>query len=125
MVTRDIDLWLEKIESAGLRKALAKVNGIYVPPVMLNPPMLAGDAVKLFDLVSHMHGLGEFSDEWENTIEVKLGRCTVRVLKLSRIIASKKAANREKDRLVLPVLEDLAAVARPASRRRTKPRGKT
>ena len=31
---------------------------------------------------------------------------------MARIIASKKAANREKDRLVLPILEDVQAALR-------------
>ncbi len=42
----------------------------------------------------------------------------IKHLSLERIIASKRAANREKDRLVLPVLEAAAAVHRDARRPR-------
>jgi hypothetical protein len=38
------------------------------------------------------------------------------VLSLERIIASKRTANREKDRLILPVLEAAAAVHLDTSR---------
>ena len=66
----------------------------------------------LLDIVVTMHGLDGFDRELENTIEVAIGRTKVKVLSLERIIASKKATNREKDRMVLPVLEDAAATLR-------------
>ena len=111
VVTQDVDLWFKNLKHPGLKRALRKVGGAYVPPVELNPPMLAGDAVNLFDIVSHMHGLRSFDSEARQALDVSLGRFRVKVLPLSRIIASKKALNRPKDRLVLPVLKDaLAAV---------------
>ena len=68
--------------------------------------MFAGNGVELFDIVVHMHGLGEYEDELEHTIKIPVGRMKVLVLKLERIIASKKAAGRKKDKLVLKVLAD-------------------
>ena len=53
-----------------------------------------------------MDGLGEFEDEREHTIKIRFGRFKILVLKLERIIASKKAAGRQKDKLTLKVLSD-------------------
>lgn len=106
VVTQDIDLWFRNLPDPGIEKALKKFDGSYVPSLEGNPPLLAGNGVELFDIVVHMHGLGEFDDERENAIKIPLGRTKVLVLKLERIIASKKATGREKDRLVLKVLAD-------------------
>lgn len=106
VVTQDIDLWFEKLDHPGLRKALKKVGGIYVPPIGMNPPMLAGKHLEMFDIVLNMDGLGEFKKEIRNTVEIQLGRFKVRVLSLDRIVASKEAAGREKDKLVIPVLKE-------------------
>ena len=103
-VTQDIDLWVRDTGDSGFRRALKKVGAAYVPQVGLNPPMLAGDSVRLFDLVAHMSGLGSFEEESEHTLRVDVEGVEVPVLALDRIIASKEAANRDKDRLVLPVL---------------------
>lgn len=108
-VTQDIDLWFRDLTDPRFRAALDKVGGIYVPPTPSTPPTLAGKAVALFDIVLTMHGLETFEEEAANAIELELGSVKVRALPLARIIASKKAANREKDRLVLPILEDALA----------------
>jgi|SRR6266850_3468526 len=50
-------------------------------------------------------GLGSFAAEWKHCRRGQLDSVPVRVLPLNRVIASKRAANREKDRAVLPVLE--------------------
>ena len=68
--------------------------------------MFAGDAVNLFDIVVHMHGLGEFGKEKKHALQITLGSTKVMVLALERIIKSKKATGRQKDKLVLPVLSD-------------------
>lgn len=47
-----------------------------------------------------------------STVEIALSDFTVRVLSLERIIVSKTAANRPKDRLVIPVLRNTLATAR-------------
>jgi hypothetical protein len=73
--------------------------------------MLAGPGAELFDIVIRMDGLGTFSDEIENCVEIPLGRYQLKVLALDRILASKIAANRPKDMLTIPVLGDaLAAI---------------
>jgi len=111
-VTQDIDLWVRDIEDSGFRRALEQVGAAYVPQIGLNPPMLAGDSVRLFDLVLHMSGLDSFEEEFARAVRVDLGRVEVRVLPIERVIASKEAAGREKDRLVLPVLRDAALALR-------------
>lgn len=106
VVTQDVDLWFKNLKDPGIKKALDKVGGSYIPPIQMNPPMFEGDAVNLFDIVMHMHGLNDFIDEQKNVIKVPLGRVKIAVLKLERIIKSKQATGRDKDKIVLPVLSD-------------------
>lgn len=98
----------------GIKKALKKVRGSYIPPTVFSPPMFAGRGIELFDIVVHMHGLGTFEEESNHTIKVALGRTKVLVLKLERIIASKKATGRAKDKLVLQALSDALKTIREA-----------
>jgi len=119
VVTQDIDLWFRTLPDPGLEKALKKMRGAYVPPTARNAPMFAGKGIELFDIVLAMDGLGEFDEEKKHTIRVPFGRTKVPVLNLERIIASKKAAGREKDRLVLRVLSD--ALKAIQERERSKP----
>jgi hypothetical protein len=57
-----------------------------------------------------------FREEFQNCVEVSLGRQKLKVLRVDRILASKRAANRDKDRLVIPVLEDALATGQIAGR---------
>jgi hypothetical protein len=57
-----------------------------------------------------MHGLRSFDEEYAEALPVRLGDTEVMVLPLNRIVASKKALDRPKDRLVIPMLEDALAV---------------
>ncbi|MBI4324950.1 MAG: hypothetical protein HY674_06765 [Chloroflexi bacterium] len=92
----------------------------------MNPPMLAGGGVELFDIVLILHGLGPFAEELRNCVDVALGRDKLKVLRVDRILASKRAANRAKDRLVIPVLEDSLAASQlsawPGTRKASSPR---
>jgi len=106
VVTQDIDLWFKDLSDTEIKKSLKKVNATLVPSVGLNPPMFAGKHVELFDIVLNMHGLDKFEEEVKNTIKIPLDNVYVRVLKLERIIKSKQALGREKDKIVLPVLKD-------------------
>jgi hypothetical protein len=45
-----------------------------------------------------------------NAVELTVGDIVTRVLPLGRILASKRAAARPKDRLVVPVLEEVLAL---------------
>jgi hypothetical protein len=107
VVTQDVDLWFEDLSDARLSAALKEVGAAYVPPMMLNPPMLAGSGTEMFDIVLRMDGLADFSKEWELAKTILLGDVKVRVLPLERILKSKTVANRPKDRLVIGVLQDV------------------
>lgn len=125
VVTDDIDLWFENLDDARLSLALRAVGAAYVPPLGLNPPMLAGAGAQPFDVVLRMDGLGSFAEEFRGALDILLGVTRVKVLPLARILASKMAANRPKDRLIIPVLRDaLLSQAesedRPAPTRRAK-----
>ena len=131
MVTQDVDLWFRDLQHAGLRRALRKVGGTYVPSVGLNPPALAGESVRCFDIVLTVHGIDDFDTEAGRAILVSLGKFSIKVLPLERIIASKRYLNREKDRMVLPALKAAAAalraapgVALPSSRKKDDGTGK-
>ena len=117
VVTQDIDLWFERIDDPRLAAALRQVNGAYVPPTTLTPPMFAGEGLELFDVVLRMDGLEGFAAEWANALPMTVGDVAARVLPLARILASKRAAARPKDQLVIPVLEDVIALraARPGT----------
>ena len=129
-VTQDIDLWFRDLSDPALRRALRRVGASYIPPSLQNPPLLAGGDAGLFDVVVNMDGLGSFAQEARRALRVRVGAVEVRVLPLARIIASKKATDRPKDRAILPALEDALRVLQsrkrparrspPASRRRTR-----
>jgi hypothetical protein len=120
VVTQDIDLWFRDLEDPNLRKALKKVGGMFVPSSGLNPPMFAGDAVKLFDIVVSMHGLGSFDEEFRTAEVVNLGGSNIAVLPLSRIIRSKSELGREKDRIVMKVLKDALRIKQALASRRER-----
>jgi hypothetical protein len=117
VVTQDVDLWFEDLSDPRIREALREVGAAYAAPSMQNPPMFLGGGVELFDIVLTMHGLGSFAEELPNCVEVPLGRQKLKVLRVDRILASKRAANRAKDRLVIPVLEDSASTRMISARR--------
>ena len=112
MVTQDVDLWFRDLQHAGLHRALKKVGGILVPSVGLNPPTLAGESVRCFDIVLTVHGIDDFDTEASRAISVSLGKFLIKVLPLERIIVSKRYLNREKDRMVLPALKAAWAALR-------------
>lgn len=112
VVTQDVDLWFKDLAHPGIAKALRKVGGVYVAPLGSHPPVFAGENVKLFDIVTHMHGLQDFDREARCCLRVPVGRVRLPVLPLERIIASKKATGREKDKLALAVLSDALVVLR-------------
>lgn len=120
VVTQDIDLWFRTLPDPGIERALKQVRGIYVPPTASTGPMFAGKGIELFDIVLSMDGLDDFDEEKKHAIRVPLGRTKVLVLNLERIIASKKAAGREKDKIVLKVLSDSLKTIR--ERERSGPR---
>ena len=117
VVTQDVDLWFENLGEPKISRALQEVGAAYVPSSNFNPPMLAGAGAELFDIVIRMDGLGAFADEMKNCVDVSLGRQKLEVLSLERILASKIAANRAKDKLTIPVLRDALAATQSVKHR--------
>ena len=106
-VTQDIDLWFHDLSDPRFLNVVRSVGASYVPPGVNNPPLLVGEGVSLFDLVVHMHGLDSFEAEYAGSLDMTIvDGVVVKVLPLERIIASKQAAGRDKDRVILPVLID-------------------
>ncbi len=106
VVTEDIDLWFENLGDPALSVALKKVGAGYVPPFGLNPPMLAGAGSQPFDVVIRMDGLKDFPQEYARARVIRVAGLRLKILTLERVLASKEAANRPKDKLVLQVLRD-------------------
>jgi hypothetical protein len=115
--TQDVDLWFENPGEPKMTRALQEVGAAYVPPSIHNPPLLAGAGAELFDIVIRMDGLGTFAQELKHCVKIPLGRQKLQVLSLERILASKLAANRAKDRLTIPVLRDALAATQSVKRR--------
>jgi predicted nucleotidyltransferase len=112
--TRDIDLWFEDTSDLRIGTAIHEANGIWVSGSFgMRPRQIGGDAVgDRLDVVTHLHGLGTFPSELANTVTLEVDGISLKVLRLDRIITSKRAAGRSKDLAVLPALEEaLAAVA--------------
>jgi hypothetical protein len=100
--TVDIDLWFEAADAAG---------GLYVSGFGMMPARLGGPLGDRLDVVTTITGLRAFSDEYADAPELTVEGVRLRVLPLHRIVASKRAANRPKDRAVIPALEEaLAAI---------------
>jgi hypothetical protein len=64
------------------------------------------------DVVFEPDGLRSFETEWKRSTIGKIGGIRVRILPLARVIASKRAAGRDKDIVVLPVLERTRRLAK-------------
>lgn len=105
-VTQDIDLWFAHPGDDKMLRALKKAGVSYVAPTLTNPPLLAGGGADLFDVVTQMDGLRSFEEEAAHAKHVRIGKLKVPVLPLARIIASKEASGRPKDRAILPALRD-------------------
>lgn len=106
VVTEDVDLWFEDLSDPKLTRALREVGAAYVPPVGLNPPMLAGAGSEPFDVVLRMDGLGSFAEEFKKAVSIRVGKVRLKTLPLERILVSKTAANRLKDQTVMAALKN-------------------
>lgn len=106
--TIDIDLWFESLTDERIADAARSVGGFVV--TRSQPPLLGGPFGDRFDLVTHMSGLPDFDAEYAHSLAIDLGNATVRVLPLARILASKRAAGRPKDKLVIAQIEQTLAL---------------
>jgi predicted nucleotidyltransferase len=113
VATEDIDLWLADLGDRRIAEAARRAGGVWVPGHFgMQPPTLGGALGDRFDVVLTMSGLDDFEAEYARSKEVAIDGVEVRILPLERIIESKRAANRLKDRAALPALEAALAVLR-------------
>lgn len=117
-VTEDLDLWLERLDDPGIAEAAREAGGFWVSGHFgMRPPGLGGDELAdRFDVVTHMHGVGSFDEEYGRAEIIEVEGLRVPVLPLERIAASKRATARPKDRAQLPAIETALAVARELRR---------
>lgn len=109
--TVDVDLWFETTADPGIREAAEAAGGMWISGFGMMPARLGGPLGDRFDVVLHMSGLDRFEIEYAHARPVTVEGVAVRLLPLERILASKRAADRPKDRAVIPALEEaLAAV---------------
>ena len=106
IVTKDVDIWVKDLDDQKFHHVIKKCGAIFIPPIGLNPPALAGSGFNLLDIVTHVHGLHKFTKEYEDCLRIKVAGITLRVLPLKRIIKSKQTLGRQKDLQVLPALKD-------------------
>ena len=119
--TYDIDLWVKDLGNEQFLKAVREAGASYVAPFVAgsNPPMLAPKEFETIDLVTNMHGLDSFDEEFQHIVEIEIDDLKIPVLRLEQVIESKKAANREKDKIAMPALE-AALVARDTIQNKDK-----
>jgi len=108
-VTKDLDLWFRSISDPGLVEAARNVGAAFA--WRSNPP-LSGPGLDDIDVVIKCDGLRDFDAEYAAAIDIALVPGVVlKVLPIDRVLASKRAADRPKDRAVVPALEAaLAAI---------------
>lgn len=114
VTTQDLDLWLERSDDERLRAAAAEAGGFWISGFGMQPPAFGGDGLERVDIVLTAHGLDDFATEYARAIELEIEGVRVRVLPLDRVIASKRALARPKDRAQIPVLEATLAAKRPS-----------
>ena len=111
-LTEDIDLWFEDLRDSRIQEAASKVGGFWISGTFgMRPPALGGDQLAdRFDVITHMHGLEDFSTEYQRASSESIDGVSLKVLPLRRIILSKRAANRSKDQMQLQALQTALAV---------------
>lgn len=122
--TIDYDFWVDLPERQYVRilAIIRRLGGTIMAATFFE----LSDGLQV-NVVYKPTGLRTFNTEYANSPLSNFEGCPLRVLPLERIIASKKAAGREKDLAALPVLQRTLRLARQKSRkegadRRRKPR---
>ncbi len=110
--TEDIDLWFADPADARIAECVAAAGGIWVSGSFgMGPPRIGGRELgERFDVVTQMSGLESFDKESAHTIEYDIEGLRLPVLDLRRILVSKRAAGRAKDRAAIEALEDAVAL---------------
>jgi len=112
VTTQDLDLWLEDAAATELPLAAIDAGGFWISGFGLQPPSFGGEGLDRVDVVLTAHGLSDFSTEYSAASEQEIEGVRLRVLSLERIIASKQATGRAKDKAAIPILEATLAAKR-------------
>jgi len=115
VATQDVDVWFKSTSHPGIARAAKAAGATFA--WRGDPPMFLGEGFDDVDVVTFCHGLRSFDEEYAEALDVPLGDLVVKVLPLERIIASKTAAGRVKDRAAIPALE-ATLIAERATRSR-------
>jgi hypothetical protein len=110
--TEAVDLWFEDTSDPRISEAVRAAGGIWVSGSFgMAAPRIGGSALgDRFDVVTHMSGLGNFATEYTLVIYEMVDGLAIPLLPLEQILASKRAADRPKDRAIIVNLEDTLAV---------------
>jgi hypothetical protein len=109
LMTVDYDFWVRLPERQYVRLlAIAQRQG---GAIRARTVYELSDGTQV-NAIFHPDGLRSFDTEWKISRWGELEKVAVKVLPLRRVIASKQAANREKDLAVLPILHRTLRLAR-------------
>jgi hypothetical protein len=114
-VTQDLDIWFPSLGDPAIANAARAAGGVFA--ARTSPPMIAGEGLERIDVVAHCDGLKNFDAEYAKALKMKLADFSIRILPLERVIVSKRAAGRPKDKAALESLR-AALVARRATPKR-------
>lgn len=105
--TQDVDLWFKNTDDPQLVDVAQKCGGVFIPANMIfqMPPLIMGEAFNNLDIVYGIQGLSSFDEEYKQAIEMDMAGVLVKVLPLDRVIASKEATGRAKDKATIPALK--------------------
>lgn len=118
LVTIDYDLWVNLPERQYVRllSIVTRLGGTIRARTLYE----LSDGTQV-NAIFQPDGLRSFKTEWKECRVSRLENVPIRVLPLRRVIASKRAANRDKDRAVLPILERTLRVKERTEVSRAKP----
>lgn len=101
--TDDIDLWFSSLADPGIDEAARAAGGVFA--WRANPPMITGKNLENIDILRKCDGLRTFDREYARALELEIFGVAVKVLPLERVIVSKEAYGRLKDKAAIPSLQ--------------------
>src|SRR5688572_9192975 len=121
LTTIDYDFWVDLPERQYVRvlTIVRRLGGTIMAPTFFE----LSDGLQV-NVIFKPTGLRSFSAEYSDSSVIDFEGRRLRVLPLERIIASKRAAGRDKDLATLPVLERTLRFTRQRERKTARPRRK-
>jgi hypothetical protein len=111
VVTRDVDLWFERLDDPRIAEAARAVGAIWVSGTFgMRPPMLGGVLGERFDVVTNVDGADSFATERARAVKIEVAGLELPVMPLARVLATKRASARPKDLAQIPAIEETIAV---------------